>query len=90
MFRLSSFLATVAICAAVLAISVSHLGFPPVSYEGMVLISAVAVVMAIGAGGLSLLLAVLHLIIRKHPRPLRSLVLSILALLLAASYLATM
>ena len=90
MYRLARFLSTVAILAAALAVSVSYLGFPPVSYEGMVLLSAVAIVLAIGAGGLSLLLSGALLLQRRPPNPIRPAVVSALAIALATLYVWTM
>jgi len=53
--------------AAVIAICVTYFEFPPVGFEGMVFISSVAVVVALGAGTLSLILTV-YLLIRRRPR----------------------
>ena len=90
MYRLARFLSTIAILAAVLAVSVTYLGFPPVSYEGMVLLSAVAIVMALASGGLSLLLSIILVIKKQAPTPVRPAAVSVLAIALATTYVWTM
>jgi hypothetical protein len=44
--------------AAVTAICVTYFEFPPVGFEGMVFISSVTVVLALGAGAMSLTLTI--------------------------------
>jgi len=89
-YRLSKFLSVVAMTSAVIAISVTHFKFPPVGYEGMVFMSSVAVVLAIGAALLSLVLVGSLLIRRKLPHPVNPAVVSLLSLALAFTYVWTM
>lgn len=90
MYRLSRFLAFVAMASAITAVSVTHLGFPPVGYESMVVVSSVAVVLAIGAATLSLILAGALWLRRIKPRPTRIITVSMLALALAFTYVWTL
>ena len=89
-YRLSKFLASVAMTSVITAISVTYFEFPPIGYGGMVFISSVAVVMTIGAALLSLILVGSLLIRRKSPPPIKPVVVSVLSLALAFSYIWTM
>ena len=85
-FRLSRFLSQVAMTAAVTAICVTFFEFPPVGFEGMIFISSVAVVLALGAGMLSLTLASYLFIRRRSPRPTSATIVSFLAIALALAF----
>lgn len=76
--------------SAIIAVCVTYFGFPPIGYAGMVFISSVAVVLAIGAGGLSLLLAGTLILRRQGPRPVQSIAVSLLGIALAITYVWTM
>ena len=76
--------------SAATAVSVTYLQFPPIGYEGIVFVSSVAVVLTIGAAGLSLILATTLFIRRKRPKPLTATMLSVLSLALAFTYVWTM
>jgi len=89
-YRLSRFLAFVAMTSAIAAVSVTHLGFPPIDYEPMVVVSSVAVVLAIGAATLSLILVGALWLRRIKPRPTRVIATSMLALALAFTYVWTL
>jgi hypothetical protein len=72
--------------AAVTAICVTYFEFPPVGFEGMIFISSVAVVLALGAGTMSLTLAI-YLVIRRKSRQLMSpTIVASLAIALALTY----
>lgn len=83
MYRLSRFLSKVALISALLAISVTYFEFPPIGYEGMVFVSSVAVVLTIGSGVLSLVLATILFIKKTSPKPVNATVVSILSIILA-------
>jgi len=90
MYRLSKFLSKVALISAMLAVSVTYFEFPPIGYEGMVLVSSVAVVLTIGSGILSLALATILFVKRASPKPVNATVVSILSLILAFGYVWSM
>ena len=90
MFRLSRFLSKVALISAMLAVSVTYFEFPPIGYEGMVFVSSVAVVLTIGSGVLSLVLAAILFVKRASPKPVNATVVSILSLILAFGYVWSM
>jgi len=90
MYRLSGFLAKVALISAMLAISVTYFEFPPIGYEGMVFVSSVGVVLTIGSGVLSLVLATILFVKRASPKPVNATVVSILSLILAFGYVWSM
>ena len=69
MHRLSGFLSIVALISATLAVCVSYFSIPPIGYEGRIFLSSVAVVLAIGAGLLSLALAAIIFARKKRPKP---------------------
>jgi hypothetical protein len=72
--------------AAVTAICVTYFEFPPVGFEGMVFISSVAVVLALGAGTMSLTLAIYLVIRRKPSPPMSPTIVASLAIALALTY----
>ena len=84
--RLSKFLSRLALFAAALAICVTYYGILPIGYEGMVFVSSVAVVMALGAGVISLGLAAMLLILRKPPKPYNAMLIASLAIIMAVAY----
>jgi len=90
MYRLSGFLSKVALISAMLAVSVTYFEFPPIGYEGMVFVSSVGVVLTIGSGILSLVLASILFIKRASPKPVNATVISILSLILAFGYVWSM
>jgi hypothetical protein len=73
-----------------LAVSVTYFEFPPIGYEGMVFVSSVGVVLTIGSGILSLVLASILFIKRASPKPVNATVISILSLILAFGYVWSM
>jgi len=85
-FRLSRFLSQVAMTAAVTAICVTYFKFPPVGFEGMIFISSVAVVLALGAGTMSLILAIYLVIRRKSSQSMSPTIVASLAIALALAY----
>ena len=87
MFRLSRFLSKVAIISAILAFCVTYFGFPPVGFEGVIFISSVAVVLAIGAAVLSLVLALILFAKGSSPKPTTATVISMLSLAMAVGYI---
>jgi hypothetical protein len=72
--------------AAVIAICVTYFEFPPVGFEAMIFISSVAVVLALGAGTMSLTLAIYLFIRGRPPRPTIPTIVSSLAIVLALAY----
>lgn len=84
--RLSKFLSRIALVAATLAICVTYYQFPPIGYEGMIFVSSVAVVLALGAGLISLGLAAILLLLRKSPKPYNAMLIATLAIGMAAGY----
>ena len=90
MYRLSGFLSKVALISAMLALSVTYFEFPPIGYEGMVFVSSVGVVLTIGSGILSLVLASILFVKRASPKPVNATVISILSLILAFGYVWSM
>ena len=90
MYRLSGFLSKVALISAMLALSVTYFEFPPIGYEGMVFVSSVGVVLTIGSGILSLILASILFVKRASPKPVNATVISILSLILAFGYVWSM
>lgn len=90
MHRLSSFLSSVAIISATLAVCVTYYEFPPIGFEGMILVSSVAVVLAIGTAVLSLCLAAIQAASGRSPKPVTATVLSSLALIVAFGYIWSM
>ena len=72
--------------AAVTAICVTYFEFPPVGFEGVIFISSVAVVLALGAGTMSLTLAVYLFIRRRSPRPMSPTIVASLAIGLALAF----
>ena len=87
MYRLSKFLSSVAIISATLAVSITYYEIPPIGYEGMIFVSSVAVVLAIGSALLSLSLAAIHTARRRSPKPVIATVLSVLSLIVAFGYI---
>lgn len=90
MYNLSSFLSKVALISVLFAVSVTYFEFLPISYQGMVFVSSVAVVLTIGSGILSLALATILLVKRASPKPANAAVISILSLMLAFGYVWSM
>ena len=86
MYRLSGFLSKVALISALLALSVTYFEFPPIGYAGMVFVSSVGVVLTIGSGILSLILASILFIKKASPKPVNATVISILSIFLAFGY----
>ena len=87
MYRLSRFLSKVAIISAILAFSVTYFGFPPIGFEGVIFISSVAVVLAIGSAVLSLILAIILFSKGRSPKPTHATAVSILSLVMAVGYI---
>lgn len=84
--RLSKFLSRVALVSVALAFCITYYAYPPIGYEGIIFISSVAVVLALGAGLLALVLAGLLLVRRQPPRPWNAIVVACLSLGLAMTY----
>lgn len=61
--------------------------FPPIGYDGIIFVSSVAVMLAIGSALLSLSLAAIHAARGKSPKPVTAAVLSILSLIVAFGYI---
>ena len=81
--RLSKFLSRVALVSVVLAFGIAYYDYPPIGIEGRIFISSVAVVLALGAGLLTLVLAGLLLVRRQRPRPWNAVVVACLSVILA-------
>ncbi len=90
MHRLSNFLSVLALTSATLAVCVTYFSFPPMGYEGMIFLSSVAVVLALGSGLLSLALAAIILVTKKPPKPLKPAAISIVSIAIALGYIWTM
>lgn len=90
MHRLSRFLSVVALISATLAVCVTYFSIPPMGYEGMIFLSSVAVVLALGSGLLSLALAAFVFVRKKPPKPLKTTAISILSIAIALGYVWTM
>ena len=76
--------------SAIIAVCVTYYQFPPIGYAGVVFVSSVAIVLTIGAAGLSLLLATVLFVRRKQPKPLNATVMSVVSLALAFAFVWTM
>ena len=90
MYRLSRFLSIISLISAILAFAVTYFGFPPIGFEGMIFISSVAVVLAIGSGVLSLALATIIYLKGSSPKPINPAAISIASIVLAIGYIWTM
>lgn len=90
MYRLSRFLSIVSLISTTLAFGVTYFGFPPIGFEGMIFISSVAVVLALGSGILSLILAAIIFLKGSAPKPENPMVISIASIVLAMGYIWTM
>ncbi len=58
-------------------------------YEGTIFVSSVAVVLAIGSGLLSLILAAIILVRKKPPKPVKTSAISIVSIAIAFAYIWT-
>ena len=76
-----------AIVSATLAVCMTYYEFPPIGYDGIIFVSSVAVMLAIGSALLSLPLAAIHAARGKSPKPVTAAVLSILSLIVAFGYI---
>lgn len=72
--------------SVLLAFACTHYQYPPVGYEGVIFISSVAVMLALGAALLSLVLAGLLLFRRQPPKPWDAMVVASLSIGLALTY----
>ena len=72
------------LAAAMLTISLTHLGFPPVTYEVMVVISAISIFLALASTGLALLLISFLLMRQVTPAPTST---ALITLCLSGSWL---
>ena len=79
-----------ALISAILAVSVTYFGFPPIGFEGMIFLSSVAVVLVIGSAILSLVLAAIIALKGDSPKPLVPTAISFLSLSIAIGYIWTM
>lgn len=86
MHRLSRFLSIVALTSSALANWLSYYWIPALGYEGTIFISSVAVVLAIGAGSLSLILAAILFFRKKPPKPIVTSAISITSIAMAFAY----
>ena len=84
--RLSIFLSRLALVAVALAFCITYYEYPPIGYAGIVFVSSVAVVLAIGAGLLAIALAVLILLRRLPAKPWNPIAFASLAIALALAY----
>jgi hypothetical protein len=60
--------------------------FPPMGKEGIFFMSSVAVVLALLSGALSLTLAAYLLLLGKSPKPLNAMLISVLAIAIAVTF----
>jgi hypothetical protein len=74
----------------VIALCVAYFGYPPIGFGGIFFISSVGVVLAIGAGLISLALAALLLIRRRKPKPTNPIIISALSISLALLFVWSM
>ena len=70
-----------------LAFASTHYQYPPIGYEGVIFISSVAVMLAVGSAMLSLALSGLLLIRRQPPRPWNAITVACLSMMLAFTYI---
>ena len=70
-----------------LAFASTHYQYPPIGYEGVIFISSVCVMLGIGAAVLALALAGSRLMRRQLPKPWNTIVVAILAIVLAITYI---
>lgn len=76
-----------ALISVALAYGVTYFEFPPIGFEGMIFISSVAVVLAIGSAVLSLALAAIMFAKGRSPKPVNATVTSIASLIMAVGYI---
>ena len=87
MHRLSRFLSTVALTSSTLAVCLTYYSIPSLGYEGTIFVSSVAVVLAIGSGLLSLILATIILARRRPPKPYITIAKAIASIAMAIAYI---
>ena len=87
MHRLARFLAGLGLLAALLTISLTHLDFPPLEYEMMVVISAVSIFMALASTGLALFLVSILLMRKVEPMPTATAITTLVTLALSGFWL---
>ena len=87
MNRLARFLSLLGLFAALLTISLTHLGFPPMAPEFVVLFSAVSIFMALASTGLALLLVSIMMIRKEDPLPTTTSIITMVTLALSGIWL---
>lgn len=85
--RLARFLSMLGLISALLTISLTHLGFPPVDYEIMIVISAVSIFLALACSGLTLLLVSFLLMRKVEPMPTTTSLITLATLTLSGAWL---
>ena len=87
MRNLASFLASLGLISALLTISLTHLGFPPVEFEWMVVLSAVTIFMALACTGLALLLVSILMLRKTGPLPVTTSIVTMVTLILSGTWI---
>lgn len=87
MHRLSRFLSVVSLTSSTLAVCLNYYWIPSLGYEGTVFVSSVAVVLAIGSGLLSLILAAIILARKQPPKPIITTAISLVSIAIALAYI---
>lgn len=87
MSRFARFLSLLGLFCALLTISLTHLGFPPVGFEAMVVISAVSIFMALASTGLALMLVTVIMIRKIDPTPTTTSIITMVTLALSGVWL---
>ena len=87
MRKLASFLAFLGLFSALLTISLTHLGFPPVDFELMIVFSAVSIFMALACTGLALLLVSILMLRKTGPLPISTSIVTMITLILSGSWI---
>ena len=85
--RLARFLSILGLIAALLTISLTHLGFPRVEYEIMIVISAVSIFLALACSGLAILLVSFLLLRKVDPMPTTTSLITLVTLALSGGWL---
>lgn len=89
MHRLARFLSLIALISSSLAVLGTYFSIPSLGYEGTIFVSSVAVVLAIGAGSLSLILAAIIFARKMSPKPVNTTAISIASMAIAFGYIWT-
>ena len=84
---LARFLAVLGLISALLTISLTHLDFPSLEYEIMVVVSSVSIFLALASTGLALFLVSILLLRKQDPMPTATAITTLVTLALSGFWL---